>query len=187
MIGTVTSTALNMMNGGYRPPVGFFFRAGFLEQMALGKASDLLGVNLNFDSKFQEISGISMSLDVEDLVEGGNNEYVHKLAKQTKYENLVMKRGLVTNGSDFASWCQDTIRNGFTEKIFKRSIFVELMSPDNMIPLMFWSFENAFPVKWEATGFNSQESGIVVETLEFTYERITITPIGAVSGAVSLL
>ena len=54
-----------------------------------------------------------------------------------------------------------------------------------MVPLMFWSFENAYPIKWEVSGFNSQESSIVTETLEFTYERITITPTGAVSGAIS--
>jgi hypothetical protein len=62
MIGSA-STALNMLTGGYKPPVGFYFRAGLLEQMALAKASDAMGAGMSSESKFQEISGISMSLD----------------------------------------------------------------------------------------------------------------------------
>jgi phage tail-like protein len=180
MIGSA-STALNMLTGGYKPPVGFYFRAGLLEQMMLAKASGAMGAGMSLESKFQEISGISMSLDVEPLIEGGNNDFIHQLPKQAKHDNLILKRGLVTNGSDLASWCYNTMLSGLTRKIIKKGIYVELMSPGSIIPLMFWSFNGAYPVKWEVSSFNSQESAVVVETLEFVYETMYAIPAGVVS------
>jgi len=183
MIGTLTSTVSNAMNGGYRPPVGFYFRAGLLEQQAAAKGSDSakMGSVAN-DVRFQEVSGVSVSLKTEPLIEGGNNEFVHQLPSQTTHENLILKRGLVTNGSDLALWCQLTMLSGISRKIIKKGIYIELMSPDNLVPLMFWSFNGAYPVKWEISPFNSTESAIVVETLEFTYEKMITVPSGMVSG-----
>ena len=173
MIGKIYTAALNLYNDGYRPPVGFYFRAGLIDQMVLGAAADFTGIDLAADSKFQEISGIEMSVEFDEIIEGGYN-YVHRLPTQTRFENLVMKRGLVTNGSEFAEWCIDVIDSGFTQKIQKKSIFVELMAPENKEPLMFWSFENVYPVKWEVSPFNSMETEIVTETLEFVFENMTV-------------
>ena len=38
-------------------------------------------------------------------------------------------------------------------------------------PLAFWSFEQAWPVKWSVSDFNAQDSTIAIETLELTYTR----------------
>ncbi len=174
--------AASVFSSDYKPALGFYFRAGFAEQMALGLISDMGGLpNSHADSKFQEVSGLNMSLEVEAISEGGNNEFVHQLPTKTKYENLILKRGLLASFSDIATWCRQTITGGLSSKIMPRDLFVELMSPDSLVPLMFWRLEGAYPIKWEVSNFNSQESAIVVETLEFTYRTMTVVNLGMVS------
>ena len=70
---------------GY-PPVGFHFRVEF----GLDGAGDQ-------DSRFQEVGGLSAELGTEELQEGGENRFVHRLPTLPKYGNLVLKRGLLTD------------------------------------------------------------------------------------------
>jgi phage tail-like protein len=47
------------------------------------------------DAIFQEVSGISTEMLLNELREGGENRFGHRLSKQTKHPNLVFKRGIV--------------------------------------------------------------------------------------------
>ena len=45
------------------------------------------------DTSFQEVSGLEVQFETEDVVEGGQNRFVHRLPTRTKYSNLLLKRG----------------------------------------------------------------------------------------------
>ena len=78
------------------PPVSFFFKVKF-EQF-------------KDDTQFQSVSGLSMEMQTERLKEGGENRFEHVLPTRTKYNPLVLKRGLIKD-SQLIDWCMDAILN----------------------------------------------------------------------------
>lgn len=138
----------------YYPPVGFHFKVDFL----------LSGIK-DGDVRFQEVSGLSAELGIEEVVEGGENRFSHRLPNRAKYSNLILKRGLLTN-SRLIDWCKNAIENFDFEPT---TVNVTLLN-ENHLPLAdTLSFLRAWPVKWTVSDFKAQENGIVVETLELAY------------------
>lgn len=139
------------------PPVGFHFRVDFL---GLGAGT--------VDSRFQEVAGLSVELGVEELEEGGENRFAHRLPGRAKYGNLVLRRGLVKD-SQLVDWCENAILHFQFQPV---TVNVTLLNELHE-PLVAWRFERAWPVKWALSDFKAQESAIVVETLELAYSHFT--------------
>jgi phage tail-like protein len=139
------------------PPVGFHFRVDFLD----------LGTE-EIDSRFQEVAGLAAELGVEELEEGGENRFAHRLPGRAKYGNLVLRRGLVTD-SKLVEWCENAILHFQFQPV---TVNVTLLNEEHE-PLVAWRFERAWPVKWALSDFKAQESAIVVETLELAYSHFT--------------
>ena len=55
---------------------------------------------------FTEVSGLAVTIDVEDVAEGGQNAYTHKLLGRMKWPNLVLKRG-VTDTNALFDWLME--------------------------------------------------------------------------------
>ncbi len=140
----------------YYPPVSFSFRLSFT------------GNSNQSDISFQEASGISLEMGTEEVGSGGENRFKYKLPGVNKYNNLVLKRGLVPKGSSLAQWCQDTLSGELTNPITTKTITVSLLDADRNI-LVSWDFLNAYPVKWSVSDFKSMENSYAVETVEFAY------------------
>ncbi|MBT3385301.1 MAG: phage tail protein [Prolixibacteraceae bacterium] len=133
-------------------PVGFHFKVEFT------------GIGSDADVFFQSVTGLSVDIDTEEIAEGGENRFKHKLPVRTKYPNLVLKRGLLVN-SDVIKWCNDAIQNGIFNPV---DIIVKLLNEKHE-PLMTWNVVHAYPVKWAVSDFNAEESKIVIETIELVY------------------
>ncbi|MGB1241741.1 MAG: phage tail protein, partial [Chitinophagales bacterium] len=128
------------------------------------------------ESHFKEVSGLTAEREVELIVEGGNNDYVHKVPKgATKYNNLVLKRGLISSKSALGKWCLSAIGSVLSKPIKPKTIDVELQDPYDKSPVMKWSFTNAWPVKWEVSGLDSQKSEILIESIEFAYNSFSVS------------
>jgi phage tail-like protein len=140
----------------YYPPPSFYFSLAFD------------GISGDADAGFQEASGISAEIETEEVANGGENDFKYKLPKAAKYSNLVLKRGLVTSGSDLATWCEDTLSGGLNAQIKTKSITLSLLNSEGDA-LMSWNFVNAYPVKWSISDFKSQDNSFSIETLEFAY------------------
>src|SRR5215213_5420510 len=52
---------------------------------------------------FQECTGLSTEVEIQEYAEGGNNEFVHKLPGRRKFSNITLKRGFSDN-MEFAQW-----------------------------------------------------------------------------------
>jgi phage tail-like protein len=147
------------------PPVAFYFRLSFN------------GLSGSVDTSFKEVSGISMEMDTEEIAEGGNNSFKHKVPTSVKFSNLVVKRGLVPKNSPLIEWCNKTLGSSLSEYIDAKNIVVSLLD-ENGDPLKSWSFANAWPVKWSAADLNSMNNEVLIETIEFAYsyfEKVTIS------------
>lgn len=144
--------------GFYYPPAGFHFLVSFNLDGAGGH-----------DTRFREVSGIEVELETRNQAEGGENRFVHTLPTRPRYSNLVLKRGLLTD-SAVISWCRNAIENLDIRPV---SVQVALLN-ENHEPLQTYDFQNAWPRKWSLSGFNAEESSLVVETLELVYQYFNV-------------
>jgi phage tail-like protein len=142
----------------YYPPLGFYYQVSFK-----GISDD------KNDMRFQSVSGLTVEYDYESFKEGGENRFEHKLPVRTKYADLVLKRGMLTN-STVLKWFLDAFNNrSFTPA----NVNVILMNEKGN-PLRTWNVAHTIPKKWLVSDLNANESAIVIETLELTYRYFSI-------------
>lgn len=143
--------------GGYYPPVGFHFKVTFQ------------GIGNDNDVRFQSVSGLNIEYDTESFKEGGQNLFEHKLPTRSKFPDLVLKRGMLTD-SDLIVW----FRKGLFNREFKPAqVLITLLNPQHK-PLKTWKVNNAWPRKWSVSDLNATENALVVETLELSYSYFTV-------------
>ena len=143
---------------GYYPPPGFHFRVDFIDIEATEK-----------DTYFRSVSGLAATMETESVKEGGENRFVHELPVRTKYSELVLKRGVLTD-SKVIAWCRDALE-GFSFQ--PTTVLVHLLN-DNHEPLVTWNVVHAWPKKWSTADFNAESSDVLVETLELNYNFFTV-------------
>ncbi len=137
----------------FYPPLGFYFSV---------TVQGFTGVN---EGSFQEASGLSVKMTPMEVKEGGENRFAHRLPVPPKYENLVLKRGMVV-GSTLTAWVQTSLTTFvFTPK----TVTINLMG-DGAAIISSWTLYNAYPVALKISDFKAQENSIVIETLELTYD-----------------
>jgi phage tail-like protein len=125
------------------------------------------------DVAFQEVSGLSKEMALEEVVSGGENRFKYRLPGNTSYPNRVLKRGVAQAESPLVGWCQTTLDGGVGQPIKAQDIIVSLLDEDGQSALS-WTFVKAFPIKWQMSDLKSQESSILVETIELAYRYFEI-------------
>ena len=141
----------------YYPPVGFHFSVKFTD------------ISEEIDTRFQEVSGLSVTVGTEDYPEGGQNRFVHKLPKGTSYDNLVLKRGVV-KGSKLVEWCNKTVEELTIEP---KEVLVSLLDEQDK-PLFSWNIVNAYPIKWSFERLNAESGELLIESMELNYHYFSI-------------
>jgi phage tail-like protein len=139
----------------YYPPLGYHFRVEFN--------------HIEGEFQFQSVSGLNVELETEQIPEGGENRFTHKLPVRAKFPNLVLKRGLLVN-SELIKWCRDAVDD---YNIRPADLTISLLNQEHE-PLITWNVVHAWPVKWAMTDFNAEESKIAVETIELVYNYFNI-------------
>lgn len=142
----------------YYPPVSFHFKVEFngIESQET-------------DTQFQSVSGLTVDIETEEFAEGGENRFKHKFPVRTKFPNLVLKRGMVTN-SKLIDWCRDAIESFQFKPI---DLTVKLLNEEHK-PLVTWNVVHAYPVKWAVEDLNAEENKLSVETIELAYNYFTL-------------
>ncbi len=136
------------------PQVGFHFLVTFE-----------LFPQLPNDFRFQEVTGLTATMEMEPIKEGGENRFVHQLPVRTSYNELVLKRGKFM-GSGILHWCKNAIEN---YEFKPTNIMISLLNDDHL-PLYNWYVINAIPKRLEISGFNAERSEVVIETMALNYQ-----------------
>ena len=116
---------------------------------------------------FTEISGLSVQLDVEELAEGGQNGYTHKLLGRMKWPNLVFKRG-VTDTDALFEWLMTASGEGLTKegnKIKPRDGKISVIDAAGKT-MRSWTILEAKPVKWTGPRLAASSRDLAIEELE---------------------
>lgn len=122
---------------------------------------------------FSEMSGIAAELETEPLFAGGENNLTYSLPKQVKTTPLVLKRGLFNVDSFIVQWVKQVINEGISTGISTRDLIVQLVNQKEEI-MITWTLHNAYPVKWEISGFNAMDNKLLIESITFNYTNFVI-------------
>jgi len=115
---------------------------------------------------FSECTGLQLETEVQDYVEGGQNEYVHRFPTRTKQTNITFKRGIVDR--TLWDWYSDTIQG----RIRLRDGTVAIRDTAGESVLAEWHFRGAFPCKWIGPELDAGQSAVAVETFELCHQRL---------------
>jgi phage tail-like protein len=119
---------------------------------------------------FTEVSGLSVQIETEDLAEGGQNGYTHKLLGRMKWPNLVLKRG-ITDSDALFEWFAKCSGDGLAangNKIEPMHGSVSLIDLKGKT-IRKWEFTEAYPVKWTGPKFAASSRDLAVEELEVAH------------------
>lgn len=146
-------------------PVAFYFQLSFVGE----------------EAAFQEVSGIAKELNIEEVVSGGENRFKYRLPVAATNQNLVLKRAMKTTGSQLLNWCASCIDQGLSASIATKDVTVSLLNAKGNV-CMSWTFYRAYPVKYSVSNLNSQETNLVIESIELAYTYFQISPVTTVTN-----
>lgn len=116
---------------------------------------------------FSEVTGLEVRTEVDEYREGGVNDYVHKIAKETRYPNLTLKRG-ITDATELWEWHQQVVEGN----IQRRTVSILLLNSRREEKWR-WVFRDAYPVKWNGSDLNASGNTVAVESVELAHHGMT--------------
>jgi len=131
---------------------------------------------------FTECSGLSVETEFFEYREGGRNEFMRRFAGPTKYQPLVLKHG-ITLIDGLWGWHQDVVSGDFS----RHNGTIYLLER-NSLPVMWWDFTDAFPIKWTGPQLVAQSSAVAFESVELMHNGLSKPGlVSAVAGLVGSL
>lgn len=154
------------------PALSFNFSISLMDSASsVGQAVTTIAINTltnNIDAGFNECSGLEMTLEVEEYMEGGNNGTVLKFPTRMQWGKLMLKKGIVKN-TELWDWIY-----GFTEgNVVRKDGLISLLDPKGLAHTV-WQFNRGLPVKYAGPQFNAQQNNIAFETIEIEHEGLKL-------------
>lgn len=134
------------------------------------------------DIGFKSVSGIDFAMKLKDVKVGGIDGGIVQVPDGYTHGDLVLERGMI-EGSFLINWLEAQI---FAQRKIPIPVIVTLLDGDGL-PVYCWFFINAYPIKWETSGFNAESSGLLIEKITFKYlfyKQVNMTYMTAAFNAV---
>lgn len=140
------------------PPVGFYFMVTFLVGGILPNPLDI---------RFQSVSGMTSTIQTQEVKEGGENLFVHQLPTRVTYENLTLKRGMV-----IGSLLNVEFNTAMSTLRFQPGNVLVMLLNNKDVPISGWLFQETYPIKWSVTDLDATENRVVIDTMELHCGRL---------------
>jgi phage tail-like protein len=115
---------------------------------------------------FHECSGLESTIDVIEHREGGQNTTLKKIPGQTKFANLVLKRGMYEDLKIY-DWHKAAVE-GPPDRKDGSVIQYDRQGTE----VARWNFFRAWPVKYTGPTFSAEGNDVAIETLEIAHEGL---------------
>lgn len=120
--------------------------------------------------RFMEVGGLQVDIATDEVTEGGENSFVHKLPGRMTWPNITLKRGITQNDS-LLEWLNKSSGEQFAasgNKVTRSTAALTLVGPAGE-RLRAWEFDGAFPVKWTGPTFAFSSNDAATEELEIAH------------------
>lgn len=138
------------------------------------------GPELLGDGGFQEVSGLEIEMDVQDLDVGGANDRVVRRVGRARFQPLVLKRGMFAPAADGPDghadpalwrWLQDVISG--VRPVRRYDGAVEVLDQARTLRTA-WRFERGLPAKVIGPALNAKSGEVAVEELHISHEGLVL-------------
>jgi len=119
---------------------------------------------------FTEFTLPSLQIETQEIKEGGQNAFSHKLPVRVTVGSATLRQG-VSDNFDLLKWYMDMLHGDI--QAATRQVTVVMFSTSQQ-PLMTWTFRNAYPVKWGGPTFKTDSNSVAIEELEFVHHGFEI-------------
>ncbi|SNS95288.1 conserved hypothetical phage tail region protein [Micrococcales bacterium KH10] len=119
---------------------------------------------------FREVTGLELTVSVEDFAEGGENGFVHHFPGRMSWPNIVMRRGLIKSDALF-DWVSKSSGQGFAandNKLTRTTGAVTVVNSQGE-RLRTWQLDGVFAVRWTGPQLNVDSDEMLEETLEVAH------------------
>ena len=128
------------------------------------------------DGAFQECSGLELEMDVREYLEGGNNDAVIRQVGRAKYQNIVLKRGMLYGNSDGVNralweWIQGVVSG--QRPVARYDGTIDVMSVGDEV-VATWVFDRGLPVRLRGPELNAKTGEVAIEELHIAHEGLRL-------------
>ncbi len=116
---------------------------------------------------FTDVSGLIIETTVERKKFGGENNIEYTFITGTKYTDLTLKHGL-TDLDLLWNWYENVTQG----KVERKNGSIYLLDHGGL-PVVWWDFYEAYPIKWEGPTFNALSNTVATETLVLAHHGLT--------------
>lgn len=129
------------------------------------------------DGGFQEVSGLDIEMDVQELQEGGRNDGVIRRVGRGRYSNLVLKRGMFYGSGgrvnpELWEWLQGILSGRLPVPRYDGTI--QLLAADRATVQATWRFVRGLPAKLSGPQLNAKSGDVAVEELHIAHEGLIL-------------
>lgn len=119
---------------------------------------------------FASVRGLEVTAKVEEIQEGGQNGFVHKLPGGFSWPNVVFSRGM-TQADALFEWMNKTSGEGYAageNKLVRHTGAITLIGAGGE-RLRSYSLAEVFPVRWKGPDFDVASENPLTEELEIAH------------------
>ena len=143
-----------------------------LNRVGGGGAATELG-----DGGFQEVTGLEIEMEVQEVKEGGRNDGTVRLVGRGKYGALTLKRGMLfpADGrvaSEFWEWLQATLEG--ERPVRRYDGRVDVLNGAGGGVTAAWVFTRALPTKLAGPRLDARTCEVAIEELTLAHEGLIL-------------
>lgn len=116
----------------------------------------------NWLGVFTECSLPPVEWNVEEIKEGGRNDYIHQVIGHRKAGKITLKHGL-TNKYELMSWYAEMMNEDY--KNYKKTVTITMLDSEHK-PVLRWNIQKAFPTKVTWPELKTGDNAVAIQTLE---------------------
>jgi phage tail-like protein len=114
---------------------------------------------------FTKVEGLEVEYEVEEYVEGGLNDYVHRLPGRRKFQNIRLTRPLDKDSGKIAAWLSEFAPTATGSPTTAK---IEALNANSKV-VATWDLADVWPVKYSGPSFAVETSDVASETLELAH------------------
>lgn len=122
----------------------------------------------NWLGVFTECSLPAVEWDVEEIKEGGRNDYIHQVIGHRKAGKITLKHGL-TKKYELMTWYAEMMDEDYSN--YKKTVTITLLDSEHN-PVLRWNLLNAFPVKVTWPELKTGDNAIAIQSLELAVGHV---------------
>jgi phage tail-like protein len=117
---------------------------------------------------FTECTLPAFDLDVEEIKEGGLNNYVHQLPGQRKAAKVTLKKGVGIAKGLLPFYV--AAMNGQFQRL---EVSISLLNP-LFVPMLVLHLRGAIPVRWTGPELRAGDNAVAIQTFELACDEILV-------------